>query len=69
MAKRKMLTIREWADKIGVTRQQAHKYLADGRVPGATQVEVEGQPRPVWRIPATAGKPDARSPGRKPIEP
>lgn len=60
------LSLRDWAEKIGVTRQQASLYLVAGRVPGARQADVDGQPMKVWRIPEDAPKPEPLKAGKKP---
>lgn len=60
----KKLTIREAAEKLGVTRQQIDKWLAAGRIPyvtlenGARMIEaryLRAKPKPATRGPKPKG--------------
>jgi len=48
------ITVRQAAEKWGVTPRQVQVFLKDGRIPGAVQ------PARDWLIPADAVKPEDR---------
>jgi len=58
------VTIREAADKWGISRQRVHALVKAGRIPGAILLNHGGIP--LWAIPSDAAKPDAERPGTKP---
>jgi len=55
-----MKSVEEFADQVGVSGRRVRVWLADGRIPGATQI---GR---TWVIPPNSKRPDPIPPGRKP---
>jgi hypothetical protein len=61
------LTTAQAAALLKMDRQNLLRLLRAGRFPGAHQVEVEGQPNPVWRVPSAAVEGFTKmKPGKKP---
>lgn len=53
-----MLTIEQWADRVGISRQWASRLAKDGRIAGLRVVGGK------YMVPEGAGKPVDRKPGR-----
>lgn len=51
------------AKKWGVSRQRVHRWLSEGRIPGAIPREILG--KTVWHVPKNAKRPEKQTPGRK----
>ena len=54
------MTVSQTAARWGVTVSLVRRWCRDGRIPGARLRDVEGQPRPVWEIPADAQRPHSQ---------
>lgn len=58
------ISLRAWADRLGVSHARAKQWHQDGRLPTRYEV-VEGHgPRPVLALPEDTPRPEPMPPGR-----